>query len=489
MLGRRSRLDRNLAKGGGRDPGGATLVFWGGQFDIPLFVQLCVERFASSSASCFTNDKFTSGGYVMRIPRRQSIECRLWRLRAKFCGVGLSCCFLGATGAVAQDAAILDGVLVSTFYNGGVTPEGELRHGPGVTNEVRITVSRDGKWAFEAHTQHDADDPMFGKTDAEYMTFDGTDCYWARFTEADRGKKNNRPGSFLGTTPITEKGNMSYLSKGNYPACPLDDSSKKYLQVLWIAFGAGSTVHADSGKEIPLPWLSERTLLLAYGFRPEADLSDDPPYIPHRLRFVRDTNLDLPNFEAEMNREQLDRPSDSRIRLWKEEQQTRKTYWTNGFVAGELRASNFTNWHGMTLPLAFVFDDFNPVLASPEKLRDRYACTITNVMDAPPGQSYQPAVLAKLRVIDSRIRYRDEKVQIDSTVYFLPSNIWITANDPRLKKTFQSLLTSQDSARFLTAATRRRRIVLMLIFVLLALALPALLYRHARSKDKSPHIA
>jgi hypothetical protein len=390
---------------------------------------------------------------------------------------------------MAQDAAILDGFLVTTFYSGGVTADGEAQHNPGVTNDVRIIVSRDGRWAFESHGHHAVSDPMFGKKDAKYMTFDGTDCYFARFTEADIGMKDKRRGSFLGTTPITSKVNVGYLSKGNYPASPLDNASEKYLQILWIGFGAGSAIHADPRKEIPLPWLSERTLLLAYGFRLEADLSDDPPYIAHHLRFMRDTNLDLPSFEAEINREQLDKPSDSRMRLWKEDLEERKTRWTNGFVAGELRASNFTNWHGMTLPLAFVFDDFDPRLTASGKLADRYAGTITNVMDAPPGQSYQPEVLAQLKVFDSRIRFRDDKRQIDAMAYMLPSNTWMSANDPRITQAFRNLLKDPDSARFPTAAIRSRRMVAIFVFVLLTLGLPILLYRHAQYKNKSVHNA
>ena len=405
-------------------------------------------------------------------------------IRTILCLVGLSGVFFSHDPARAEtNAVVLEGILTSTSYNGGIDPAGNPTHEPAVSNAVSLAINRDGRWFIECRRLYPVGDAMYGKEQVEYLSFDGSDCYHAQYSEANRTLQNDEL-VVASTTPIKSKVNDTYISKGNYPASPFEGVTEEFVHVLWIMCGAGEAFHADPAREIPLPWVPERWTPLAYGFRSEADLSSTPPYIPRQFRFIRDNRLDLPNFEAELDREQLDKSHNGPwlVRL-KADWKRRQTEWPPGFMAGQFKASLFTNLNGMDIPLSFVFEDYDPRLLAPGKLLDRYAAVFTNIMPAPADQSYRPPLLSKIVVTDSRVRFRDDNKQVDKLLYRLKTNDhWMAVSDPFLTNRLFALSTDpQFTARYPLESVKRKRLIIMGLLLLVTFVVPVLLYRKARA--------
>jgi hypothetical protein len=287
-----------------------------------------------------------------------------------------------------------------------------------------------------------------------------------------------------GRQSIEKKVNPAYISGGNYPFVPWEE--QKRAHILWLVFGAGKYLH-DSGTNImPLPWIPARWSLLSYGFRVEDKLSPEFPYVPEELQFVRDYKLDLPSDALEMERPELDSPSgDVWIKKWKGELQERKVYWTNGFVAGRLESSDFTNRNGLVIPMAFSFKAFHPRWI--HKLRWQYDGVITNITDLSASESFQPPIISVVGAEDSRFRFRNANKTLDGINYpVTATNRWPPHDSPDKQKQMQAgLASSEVSARFVYSDVRNKRILIIAILMLFALSLPAFLYWSAKKEKKN----
>ena len=173
------------------------------------------------------------------------------------------------------------------------------------TNTFRASLSTDGRWALEVHPLYNTNDVMYKKNETIYLTFDGVDTYFAHYTEAVKGMVQGRPAT-IGTQPLETRGHEAYISSGSYPFAP--GEQQKRVHMLWLIFGAGRYIRDSSIETMPLPWVAARWSLLSYGFRIGSVLSDDPPYVPRQLKFIRSKQLDRTDTTDEWSRSELNNP-------------------------------------------------------------------------------------------------------------------------------------------------------------------------------------
>jgi hypothetical protein len=316
------------------------------------------------------------------------------------------------------------------------------------TNVFRASVDRNGRWMIEVHPIAAKNSIMDGKEDVIFMSFDGVDTFYCRYSEAFFDMKNGRP-QITKTLPVSNMVNRAYISTGSYPFAPFDEQRR--ANALWLVFGAGKYINESSIKTMPLPWLAARWNLLCYGFRTESDLLTDPPYLPRKIRFIRDAKLDLESLSAEKNRPELDQNTSAYLDDdLKEQFKDRKERWIQGSVAGLLETANITNYSGITVPLSFTIKTFYP----DEKINRLYVGTITNVSDLLSSETFRPPFIANLSVHDSRFRYRDNTHRLDKIVYLWKksdSETWPATNSQYLNELQKFHLNSE-------LATKRRSI-------------------------------
>ena len=197
--------------------------------------------------------------------------------------------------------------------------------------------------------------------------------------------------------------------------------------------------------------------LRAYGFRVESLLSTSQPFIPIAMQFIRDSKLDLPSNESEYNRPELDQPVDQgMLEFYREDLTARKTRWHDGGIAGTLTNEDFTSIAGMTIPRSFEVR----IYLTPRVLFRQYNGTITNVATAEAdgqdqnerkflSKTFQPPILSKSVITDSRFRFRDATREIDNIKYDLvPGKHWLPTNSEYLQERFKHFLdTPSLSAR------------------------------------------
>jgi hypothetical protein len=306
-------------------------------------------------------------------------------------------------------------------------------------NEFQALVSDDGKWLLEIRQLHSKSDPMNGKTDLLYMGFDGSDTYFCQYSDAVIGITNGRPG-LIGTAPFNAHPVLSYVSAGNYPYCPFD--SQKRAHILWLVYGAGKSIHDFKLKTMPRPWVEARWTPLAYGFSLTDELSSNSPYIPISLQFIRDSKLDLTNENEEYNRPEMDLAKQKETLMRQQsELNYRKTSWHDGDMAGLLKTGIFTNLNGLSLPLSFTFQTFH----SWGQVSRLYEVAVTNVTERQASDmaqiDFRPPILGKLLVMDTRLRFRDAKRNVDEVIYKIDeSGSWQAVDSANVQKMDQAFL-------------------------------------------------
>ncbi|HWY30045.1 MAG TPA: hypothetical protein VNX46_04790 [Candidatus Acidoferrum sp.] len=184
-----------------------------------------------------------------------------------------------------------------------------------------------------------------------------------------------------------------------------------------------------------------------------------------------------------MNREELDQPSrDSEVAELKKQFEVRKKDWPSGFVAGQIKSVEFTNWNGMEVPLSFIFEDYNPTMHASGKLDGQYVCVITNISAATSADTYQPPILSRLAVDDARFRLKNNQKQLDFLQYWLATtNQWLADTDSKLTNDFLAALADpRTSGRYPLGSDRRKRFIVMAVVLLAAFSLPLFLYRQAQ---------
>jgi len=365
-----------------------------------------------------------------------------------------------------EDVVISSGILNETMFNGKNPVPNESSK-----NEFQATVSTDGRWFLQISPIHGINDPMYGKKDTIYMSFDGSDTYFCQYSEAVIGITNGRPG-LIGTQPLSDRSQLSYISEGNYPYSPFD--SQKRAHILWLVYGAGKSIHDSKQENMPLPWLAARWTPLSYGFRLESDLSPNLPYIPISLRFIRDSKLDLQDENNEYSRPEIDIPEDKEGLLRQQDElNQRKTKWHNGANAGILKTGVFTNISEFSMPLTFTFTTF----LSSGNPRRLYEATVTNVVirqiDEVAQKGFQPPILANLSVLDTRFRFRDASHNVDKIYYKIDKNeSWQPKDSPELQKMNVAFIKSPSISartRFSILSDKLKRLIIGGIFLIVTL--------------------
>lgn len=411
--------------------------------------------------------------YVTNTMTRDSCTSEKWVFRS----FAATCCFilpLAALITCTPQAAWgiglkADGILTVNKFGGLGTPIPMWSS----TNQFRASMSPDGRWSFEVRPTHEQGDVI-------YLSYDGTNTFFARYREAVVDANQN----IIARKPLELNVHPGYVNTGNYPFAPYEE--QKRVHVLWLAYGAGKYLHDSATNNMILPWLPGRWSLLAYGFRIEYDLSVDPPYLPRKLEFIRDAGLDLSD-ESEMERPELELSSAlSLIPNWKEQLQKRRSEWSNGFVAGKLQTSNATNSNGMLIPLTFSFTAHHPRWAKRfDQVRWRYEGTITNLASLAVGETFLPPIIAPLHVQDSRFRSRDATRAID-VINYVVTNSWLPRDSVELQTRYKAAL-GDTSPRVVYSSARSRRILVVLIFAVVSLSVPVILFRRAKKQQgRSP---
>jgi len=291
------------------------------------------------------------------------------------------------------------------------------------SNTFRVTVDRYGRWAIQVQPIYKESDILFGRQDTIYMTYDGCDSYSCHYTEAVQGITNGYPG-IIGIKPISKRNLRAYISSGNYPFSP--DDNQKRAHILWIAFCSGSYIREGHTNTMPLPWISARSSLRAYGFCINYKLASHPPHPPQSLNFIRDSRLDLGELVSELKRYELDKSINNSMRmLFQEELDFRNSTYNDG----DLRASYFANsmiiTNDMSLPLSFSFDVYDYHSRAPGMVQRHYSGYITDIILSDSNESFRPPIYTTLTVFDSRFRDHDPSHQVDGIVYKLyPTNQW-----------------------------------------------------------------
>ncbi len=306
-----------------------------------------------------------------------------------------------------QNGIVGNGSLEVKFYD----KNGKIISLISSVNEFRFSVESNGRWIVAVKPLPKTNDVMYGKEDTILMSFDGADTYYCRYSEAFLEIKNGRP-QMTKTLPVTNIFNRAYISTGNYPFAPFDEQRR--ANALWLVFGSGKYINDSSSKTMPLPWFAARWNLLAYGFRTDSELSATPPYLPKKIKYLRDQNLDYDTLSGEKNRPELDQNSsaysDDDL---KEQFQNRKAQWQQGDVAGLLETANITNYDGISLPLSFTIKSFYPG----GKINRLYVGAITKISGMVSSETFRPPIIANLSVHDSRFRTRDNTHRLDKIIY------------------------------------------------------------------------
>jgi len=389
--------------------------------------------------------------------------------------------FSTTSSAQSANGVTASGLITAARFLGG-TPL-HPSHPMSFTNEFRVSVSPDGRWVFEVRRVHKEGDVMYGKEDVRYMTFNGVDTYWCDYSEAVWGLKGGREG-ITGFDPATNRAAMAYISSGNYPFT-FFDTHEKSPEILWMVYGIGDYIRNSQTDNMPLPWVTARQELRAYGFRYESELLPEPPHVPNQLRFIRDSGLDLPSEDREMDRPELDKPhSDQRVESWRSDLQERRKEYTNGFTVGQLEIGSLTNWNGLVTPLSFTFKVFLPRLSEPDHVWWLYVGTVTNVADLSSDEQFVPPITATRVVHDSRIRFRDAHHQMDETIYVLKAGQkWWSRDSRELERQVQAEVPFAPGARYIPRLVRLRRLIEIGILLLVMLLLPVYLYRKSHAKS------
>ena len=282
--------------------------------------------------------------------------------------------------------------------------------------------------------------------------------------------------------PIGDKVHPAAISAGEYPPMTWDEQSR--LGLLWLCLSSGNYLHNLPGDTMPLPWEAPHRSLLAYGFHLEKTLSQDRPYIPVDLRFIRSTNLDLATLDDEMNRPQLRAAKQDRdVTAWNEEFQDRKTLLPDGFVSGVLQNRNWTNINGIQVPRSFSFKIFLPRKTGPF-CQQQCIGEVTNITELSGASSYQPSIIAKLNVFDQRFQFRDSSRSLDYIAYNLGSGeAWLPKESPVLQEKFQAALQSKEAKRYSPSSVRKLRLTAIVALLSAGAILPLIyMLRAARNR-------
>jgi hypothetical protein len=185
-----------------------------------------------------------------------------------------------------------------------------------------------------------------------------------------------------------------------------------------------------------------------------------------------------------MDRADLDKASgDKRIAEWKQDLQLRKSV-PDEYMVGEVQTSDFTNQNGLKVPLSFSFKSFRPDIGT----HPRKDCigTVTNLTDMTDQESFQPPIITRLSVTDTRFRFRDATRSVDELNYgLMPGGKWPPHDSFELRSELEARLGYMPaSAKPLPRDVRMRRLVLAGVFLLAALFLPVYLYRLAQRKRR-----
>jgi hypothetical protein len=392
---------------------------------------------------------------------------------------------VGIVNGLGENVITTSGFLDVTMFDGSKPVPQESS-----SNEFRASVSSDGRWTLEVRPIYKKGDILYGKKDVMYQSFNGTDTYFCQYSEAVEGITNGRPG-IIGTKPISDRSQLSYISAGNYPFSPFD--AQKRTHILWLVYGAGKYIHDTKAGSLPLPWLSARNNLFSYGFRLKAELSPDSPYIPTTLQFIRDSQLDLQNENSEYSRPELDQPLNNEMfAILQDALKERKTIWHDGAIAGKLETGTFTNLYGFNVPLSFEFRTFTELGV----LRRLFVATVTNVTgenadEKSAQETFHPPVLVNRTVLDTRFRLRDSSRNIDSISYGLnEGEPWLSKDSDALQKRFKEYLNNPKLSarnRFSISSERTKRFWIVGLFLMSTISLLLLLFRFPRNHPKINH--
>ena len=345
------------------------------------------------------------------------------------------------------------------------------------TNAVHILLGSNGRLLIEIR-------PLQEENDVIYSSFDGTSSFFIRYRESDMDNKN---WDIIGKTPVTNKTCTAYLSSGNYPFSPFDE--EKRSQILWLVFGSGD--YFSKTNVMPVPWISARYSLVAYGFRAETKLMSSPPYIPQELRFIRDDKLDLANEDDEFSRPELDASlGDNWIAQLKHDLVFRKSKWKDGMLYADLDTVDFTNKNGFEIPMSFDFTIFDHqfyhvgavyypgvknLTNTSQIIHWHYKFNVTNIGDLPANTTFQPPILSrKVFVMDSRFRMADKDRALNMINYMLDrTNNWLPIDSPNLIGQFKAGVGDREvSGRPIPSDIRKRRIAFTALFAIVFLLFP-----------------
>ena len=370
------------------------------------------------------------------------------------------------TEVLAQNGngVIVKGKLDVRFY---VTP-GTLQGDMSSSNTFCATIGRDHKWSLEVRPIYEPGNIMYGKEDLYFLTFDGSDSYFCHYTEAVEGLVKNRP-AIVSTLPIKDKDQKAYISTGSYPYAPGD--AQRRTHILWLAFLSGIEMQ-ESKTNMPLPWIPARWNMMAYGFRWDCQMTEQFPFAPATISFVRDVHLDLANIEEEFRRPELNNAnSDEWFASWKE-QIAQRNRWENGMVAGALISSDFTNRSGVNIPRKSTLAVYVPKSKTSDKTRRLYSVEVDSVADLSDEKiSHPPLMGKKTSVDDSRFRSTSSTHKTDEIYYNLSgANTWKSKDDPQLEALFRSFQRAKHTDKIEPGHYGRKRFITVLCFLGAALS-------------------
>jgi hypothetical protein len=327
------------------------------------------------------------------------------------------------------------------------------------TNVFQMALDVDGRYVIEV-------DPINNLSNFMCLTYNGNDTFYVEDRKPTDGKVHN-----------------AYVSSGRYPFCPWDD--QKRVSVLWLAYASGNYIHELGTNTMPLPWISARSSLSAFGFRTKSEFLPESSYVLSHLEFIRDDSLDLSTFDAELNRPEIDFPSDDvEAASLKADLEDRKINWKNGLVAGDLLCSMFTNKGGLQFPLSFTFTSYHAY----HKLVNRQVVGfVTNIDILHSNEQFSPPVISRLRVEDSRFRALD--LGVESINYQITNiNMWRSTNDQQLIEEFSAVkVNALDSGHFKASAVHDKRVAMVVVVLLIGSTLPLILYLRSRNKGSGSH--
>jgi hypothetical protein len=273
----------------------------------------------------------------------------------------------------------------------------------------------------------------------------------------------------------------AYLSTGEMPLILFEDAAR---DALWYALGSGVffSRKGSTGEMIHL-FFGPRMDINAYGFRYEVKLTNSTFALPYELRLWKDSSLDKASASAEGERIELDlaKPGSA----MRESQWQLKKSWKNGNRAIDLVWKQQQRLEDLVLPQEIEINDYHPYPHSaPVRLKiniELQSWQRENGVE----RAFQPPIDQPMKVIDSRLRARDETHSVDSVLYEIGrTNFhWYSTNDSYLKAMSSGIMMA--SSRPTSNRGMLTRVVLMIVLLGL-LVLPTVGLFRKRTGGMSP---